>query len=281
MGEADRLADAEAMAGRLTQPSLVAKVAELTKLQVEQITVESKAQALQEVLLSLSWTNPPGRGKDYLDGSCLVYNEDRLIEVVDYRGPQSERKHKASSATCEWGAGKGADACISHSGDVLTPEGGSHVIRLKLSQLPALATECFFVLSAYNCQNLSLFPDPRMQIFDAENPSHSLSKYAVADAGTNAAVTVCSLSREGDKWAVNAFGLTSGGTVRDYSLIEARIKPLQEGHSRWRARKAVVLMHELWHADRAYPRAVTEKEEAVVPLMDLPTQIFQNVVRFL
>lgn len=279
--EAERLVDARQMTEKLTQPALVERVAKLTNLQASNVSVESRAQTLNEVLLALNWTNPPNRGRDYLDGSCLVYAEDQLVEVVDYRGAQSERRQKVSSASYQWGAGRGENACISHSGDVLTPDGGSHVIKLKLDHLPKLATDCFFVLSAYNCQDLSLFQEPRMQIFDAENPSHLLSKYSVADAGHNAAVVVCALSRDGDKWTVNAYGKTSGGTVRDYSPIEAAIQPLQAGYKRWRDRRDLVLLHELWHADRAHARVVSDTEDVVFPFMDLPPQLFRAVVRYL
>eukprot|EP00929_Paragymnodinium_shiwhaense_P022455 TRINITY_DN14348_c0_g1_i1.p1 TRINITY_DN14348_c0_g1~~TRINITY_DN14348_c0_g1_i1.p1 ORF type:complete len:615 (-),score=92.13 TRINITY_DN14348_c0_g1_i1:566-2410(-) len=285
--EAERMEDAEAMAGKLTDPSLVQKVAALTKLDVQQITVESKAQALKEVFLSLGWTNP-GVSRDYLDGSCLVYAEDRLVEVVDYRGALSQRQgiknnKEVTSATYEWSAGKGNDACITHSGDVLTSDGGSHVIRLRLDTLPANVTDCFFVLSAYNCGNLSMFKNPRMQIFDAENPHHSLSSYAVADAGSQAAVTVCSLSRDGDAWAVNVYGLTSGGTVRCYTPIEEKIASIQAKYGNWRRRRDLILLSNLWHSDRAYPRAVIEgePEDAVAGVLELPAQLFQHVVQFL
>eukprot|EP00929_Paragymnodinium_shiwhaense_P022456 TRINITY_DN14348_c0_g2_i1.p1 TRINITY_DN14348_c0_g2~~TRINITY_DN14348_c0_g2_i1.p1 ORF type:complete len:620 (-),score=55.14 TRINITY_DN14348_c0_g2_i1:223-2028(-) len=289
--QAERMEDAEAMHGKLTDPRLVQKVAALTKLDVEQINVESKAQALREVFLSLGWTNP-GSTRDYLDGSCLVYVEDRLVEVVDYRGPLSNRcrrgsnAEKTANATFEWSAGTGSNACITHSGDVNTSDGGSHVIRLRLDRLPANVTDCFFVLSAYNCRNLSMFKDPRMQIFDGENPHHSLSKYAVGDAGdagNHAAVTVCSLSREGDVWAVNAYGFTSDGTVRCYAPIEERIASIQAKHSNWRRRRDLILLSSLWHADRAYPRAVIEgePEDAVAGTLELPAQLFQHVVQFL
>merc|ERR1711988_1449299 len=115
--EAERIEDANAIAGKLTNPSLVAHVAELASVDVKRIAVEANARALNEVLLSLGWTNPSS-GKDYLDGSCLVYAGDELLEVVDYRGPQS--LHPGKSRTYGWSAGKGPQASIVHSGDVLS-----------------------------------------------------------------------------------------------------------------------------------------------------------------
>ena len=57
-------------------------------------------------------------------------SEDRLLDVVDFRGAHSAvlrcPSQRASSATLEWSAGRGKDACVLHSGDVMSAEGGSH-----------------------------------------------------------------------------------------------------------------------------------------------------------
>eukprot|EP00928_Gymnodinium_smaydae_P011814 TRINITY_DN14323_c0_g1_i2.p1 TRINITY_DN14323_c0_g1~~TRINITY_DN14323_c0_g1_i2.p1 ORF type:complete len:739 (+),score=79.25 TRINITY_DN14323_c0_g1_i2:145-2217(+) len=294
--EAERMEDAQSFAGKLTQPSLVETVAKLTKAKADSIQIERpQVRALEEVMLSLGWTNPEGN-KDFLDGSCLVYSEDALIEVVDYRGPASEKSGhcRCSSANFSWGAGTGPDASISHSGDVLTSTGGSHVVRLRLDRLPPNATDCFFVLSAYNCRDLSKFRDPNMKIFDAHSPSHMLTNYSVSEAGSNAAVVVCSLTRECKGWTVRAFGKSCDGTVIDYLPIEAAIRPFQDRHLCWRRRRDLVLLQALWQADRALPRAplaglpagpAAEAGEAfedfLVPLLELPVQLFRHVVQFL
>eukprot|EP00933_Yihiella_yeosuensis_P080119 TRINITY_DN93534_c0_g1_i1.p1 TRINITY_DN93534_c0_g1~~TRINITY_DN93534_c0_g1_i1.p1 ORF type:complete len:615 (-),score=97.10 TRINITY_DN93534_c0_g1_i1:689-2533(-) len=279
--ESERAADAESVAAKVVDPSLVEHVARVANVSIEQIQVKAHARSLDEVLLSLEWTCPNG-SRDYLDGSCLVYAGGELLEVVDYRGPESVKRHRCSSATYDWSAGTGENAVITHSGDVNTSTGGSHAIRLRMNELPATATDCFFVLSAYNCQNISLFRDPCMKLFDAENPSHMISNYDIADAGTNAAVIVCALSREKDVWAVRAFGETCHGTVRSYAPIETAIAPFQEKHRRWKRRRQFILIHSLWHADRALPRgALQQREDVLIPTMELPDQLFRSVMKFI
>merc|ERR1719230_566959 len=98
--------------------------------------------------------------------------------------------------------------------------------------LPREITDLVFVLSAYECRDLSKFRSPSMKIFNAECPGHMLCSYSVADAGTASAVVVCTLTREGDIWTVRAHSRVGDGTVRDYTPIEAIIAPVQERYVR-------------------------------------------------
>eukprot|EP00931_Biecheleriopsis_adriatica_P105900 TRINITY_DN80423_c0_g1_i1.p1 TRINITY_DN80423_c0_g1~~TRINITY_DN80423_c0_g1_i1.p1 ORF type:complete len:589 (+),score=91.63 TRINITY_DN80423_c0_g1_i1:94-1767(+) len=280
--EVERLADATQISSKVTDPSLVAIVAHLAEVTVHQVSVTARARALSEVLLSLGWTNPPGE-KDFLDGSCLVYAEDKLVEVVDYRGPQTIIKQACSSATGAWSAGIGDEAALVHSGDVLSVTGGSHAISVRLSKLPPQVTDCFFVLSAYHCRDLSRFQDPYMEIFDVDNPTHLLSRYKIQEAGNAAAVVVCALSREKDVWAVRAFGTSCDGTVRNYSPIEATIARFQAHHLHWRHRRDIILLQSLWQQDRALPRALKSSfcDDVLLYLLDMPDHVFQIIVRFL
>lgn len=246
---------------------------------------------LSEVLLLLEWTNPAGNStqQDYLDGSCMVYSEERLLDVVDFRGAHSAvaicGDHKPSSATLEWSAGKGKAASVLHSGDVMSAEGGTHVIRVCLSDLPEFATDCFFVMSAYNCRNLSLFRSLNMRLFDAETPSHRpLSSFTTADAGHASAALVCCLSRKAGAWHVRTFGQACDGTIRDYTPIEVAIAPVQETHyCRWKRRRPFVLLSALLQMRRAFLHDDRhECDDAVVPLLvRLHVHLFQYVMQFI
>lgn len=282
--QVERGADGEAMERRITDPSLVERVSDLTGVSCKKIAVEAKARSLEGVLLHLSWTYPES-GRDYLDGSCLVYAEDRLLDVVDYRGAQSFCKGSCSSASHEWSAGRGKDASIVHSGDVMSRHGGRHAIYVNLSELPSIVTECFFTLSAYYCRNLSKFAAPRVMFFDAVDTRHVLAEYAVADAGCASAAVVCSLQRSSPAaeggWTVVAYGQTCDGTVRDYSPIEAAIAPVQARHGNRRRREPLVLLSALWHAGRALPRGSAQKEDVLLPLLEVEPELFRHVVSFL
>lgn len=269
--EVERGAESQSMVGSLTDSSLVQHVASLVGVTAKKVVVKAEAHPLQEALLSLDWGFPQ-TGNDFLDGSCLIYSEHRLLDVVDYRGARN------------WSAGTGPAASVLHSGDVMSPGGGSHVIRVRLAQLPDHVTDCFFTLSAYNCRDLSLFRQPSMRLFDADCPSHLLTTYEVADAGHASAVVVCALTRSREAWTVRGFSRTCDATVRDYAPLEAAIAPVQEPYLRWRRRRDVILIAALWHADRALPRGLTQEmsmEDIMIPLIQLPAPLFQTVLLFL
>jgi len=282
--------DAQAMERGITDPSLVEKVADLTGLPCRKVVVEAQARSLEGVLLHLAWTFPSGGSRDYLDGSAMVYAEDRLLDVVDYRGAQSVHKSSSSSASCEWSVGRGRDATILHSGDVMSRSGGRHAIYVQLSDLPQIVTEVFFTLSAYYCRNLSKFVAPRVCFFDAVDTRHLLTEYQVADAGCASAAVVCSLQRDrsggssggsAGTWSVVAYGQTCDGTVRDYSPIEAAIAPVQAKYDNWRRREPLVLLSALWDAGRALPKGSARREDVTIPLLEIERDLFRHAVSFL
>jgi len=277
---------AASISRNLTDASLVASVAEVLKVDASRVSVEARAKQLEEVLLSLSWTFPQSRyavakEPDYLDGTCLIYAETKLLDVVDYRGAQSLQREKCSSAS-GWSAGKGNEAAVLHSGDVMSENGGQHALRVRLSRLPPEATDCIFTLSAYNCQDLSQFVAPSMRIFDADCPAHLLSDYSVADAGKSSAVVVCSLTRNGCVWSVRAHARTGDGTVRDYRPIEAAIAPIQARYDKARRRLPFVLLYRLWQDQRALPCGTDGiEEDLLLPLFDLSPELFCDIIKFL
>lgn len=284
--EVDDGMDATGMSAQLTDSSLVASIAEVLRIDASSILVEAEANKLEEVLLSLSWLFPQSRygvprQADYLDGSCLIYSETKLLDVVDYRGPQSLQNDKCSSAS-GWSAGSGQSAAVLHSGDVMTDTGGNHALRVYLSRLPCEATDCIFTLSAYNCQDLSRFVAPSMHIFNAECPGHVLTNYSVADAGTASAVVVCSLTRRGNVWSVRAHARTSAGTVRDYTPIEGAISRIQSRYENSRRRMKFVLVYRLWQEHRAIPRGTecAGEDDVLLPLLDIEPEIFKCIVGF-
>lgn len=305
------------MVGKFTDPSLVQRAAEVAGGVAEPAAAQTRSEIalpedahgyprdfpeasgnesalvtgsqLSEVLLLLEWTNPAGNStqQDYLDGSCMVYSEERLLDVVDFRGAHSAvaicGDQKPSSATLEWSAGKGKAASVLHSGDVMSPEGGTHVIRVCLSDLPEFATDCFFVISAYNCRNLSLFRSLNMRLFDAATPSHRpLSSFTTTDAGNASAALVCALTRRVGAWCVRTFGQACDGTIRDYTPIEDTIAPVQETHSRWRRRRPFVLLSMLLQTRRAFLQDERQEcDDPLVPLLvKLHVHLFQYVMQF-
>lgn len=309
------------IAGKLSLPQAIDAIALAPTPMRSASRKVDDSRPLREALLSVGWTFPADQAAsqgqpDYLDGSCLIYAEERLIDVVDFRGAHSAgvgcHSQKASSATYEWSAGRGKAAAVLHSGDVMSADGGTHVIRVRLADLPACATDCFFAISAYNCRNLSLFRSLNVRLLDADSPTYPLSKLVINDVpARESAVVVCALRRRLDTWLVHGLRCACDATVRDYTPIEATIAPLQEKHVRWRSRRQVVLLASLWHCGRAEaarnrsrersrsrsrdrsrsPRRAVAGElpaadggkacDIVLPLLKLPTILFQCVVQFM
>lgn len=275
------------------------------------------SSSLREVLLSVEWGFPAnnqedgtsrrhhhGQGSggsqpDYLDGSCLVYAEERLLDVVDFRGAHSANMHgcqgqKVSTATLEWSAGRGSGAAVLHSGDVMTADGGTHVIRVQVDGLPTCATDVFFMISAYNCRNLSLFQKLAVRLLDGScnvdegTRLPSLSELRTIDAGTASCVVMCALTRRLDTWFLRDFTRPCQATVRDYAPVESVLALAQERHCRWRRRRPYVLLSTMWQLGRATPKGYLgecdhgeDEDFVVLRLMKLPTILFQCIVQLL
>lgn len=166
---------------------------------------------LNKVVFDLGW-GYPATGRDYLDGSCMVYNKQKLLFPIDYSN------WKVSST--------GED--LYHSGDIMnhTNRTGKHTINLSLKNLPLHITHLFFVLSAYKCNDISLFPNPTVSLCKKWDP-RPLCEYSVTSAGKSQAVIMCCLSRNDEGgWTVLAIGKPSSGNVKVYAGIQETIAGL-------------------------------------------------------
>lgn len=159
---------------------------------------------LQRVIFQDDWTFD-GHVK-YLDATCLVYKEKKLVEIIDY----SRRIGKKRA--------------IVHSGDVIAENSGSHTIEINLSRLDG--DTCIFVLSAW----------AQATLFDIKSASISFND-ADADGSTNAAlcsynldahdkiahlksIIMCKLYKTAKgNWHVLAIGDSHRGSVDNYAPI--------------------------------------------------------------
>mmetsp|Transcript_11110 Transcript_11110/g.24112 ORF Transcript_11110/g.24112 Transcript_11110/m.24112 type:complete len:298 (-) Transcript_11110:175-1068(-) len=250
------------------------------------------------VLLNVAWAFPTenaiSQGQpDYLDGSCLIYSQERLLDIVDFRGAHSAavgcHNSTASSASYEWSAGRGKAAAVLHSGDVMSTEGGFHVIRLLLAKLPDIATDCFFAVSAYNCRDLSLFRSLNVRLVDDSTPVQTLAKISISDVPPlTSCMIVGGLRRRLNVWRVLRLVKPCDATVRNYSPIEASLKPLQENQARWQRRRTVVMLAQLWQTARAFPSSDPASGMKarlgsldILQVMRLPTMLFQYIVQYI
>uniref|UniRef100_A0A7S4IAT7 Ubiquitin-like domain-containing protein n=1 Tax=Prymnesium polylepis TaxID=72548 RepID=A0A7S4IAT7_9EUKA len=160
----------------------------------------TQGTAVSNLSFDLTW-GFPARGSDFLDGSCLLYAGTEFVTVVDY----SKRAH----------------AGVWHSGDQQNDAAmrGTHNMKVDTTNLPANVDKLFFALSAYNCRDISLFRTPKVDLKDGESGA-SLSDYQIESAGRSEAVIMCAVIKIGDAWRVDALGVASSGTVRDYSAMQ-------------------------------------------------------------
>jgi len=214
------------------------------QIKAKSVAVESAVnEELRFITLHLEWRFPAS-GKDFLDGSCLGYKENEPAFTVDYRNRlypredtnEPQRRKPEHEAHIDAVAKNGMTA-VHHSGDVMSPGKGKHVVSVDLNALPESITDLFLVLSAYNCRDLAKFPSPVVRLF-ATDPAHQLTKFSLTESYHTEAVVMSALSKsQNGRWSLRDICLPCPGTVRNYKPIHDLIaSQLQLHHVKWRRR---------------------------------------------
>ncbi|XP_062603649.1 uncharacterized protein LOC134265458 [Saccostrea cucullata] len=165
-------------------------------------------EAFDHVVFDLYWGYPTS-GPDYLDASCLMYQNTQFLKLIDFRNRQVQG--------------------VTHSGDVMDSikRIGHHTIHVYLKQLPSNATHLFFTLSAWNSPNISRYPNPSLKFYEASNIQKNLCKTTFTHAGHSQAVIMCSVSRNSQgRWEIYESGKLSAGNAMNYSQIQCTIRNL-------------------------------------------------------
>lgn len=160
------------------------------------------------VVFDLHW-GYPFSGRDYLDASCLTYQNTQFIGLADYR---RSRVHG-----------------VTHSGDLMDDRRriGHHTIHVYLKELPSNVTHLFFTLSAWRNPNISKYPNPSLKFYEASNIHKDLCKTTFTHARNSQAVVMCSVSRSSHgRWSVYESGKLSAGNARNYDPIKNTIRNL-------------------------------------------------------
>jgi len=162
---------------------------------------------IKNVIFDLYW-GYPSRGGDYLDATCLLYEKDKAVSLLDY-------KHLLAQG-------------VIHSGDLMdhTTKIGHHKIEADLNAISDKITHIYFTLSAWNCPTIGHFPNPSVKLFDKTKPDDELCQYAIQQAGESQAVIMCSLVRGNKGWSVERIGKFSSGNAKNYKGILQTINRL-------------------------------------------------------
>eukprot|EP00026_Physarum_polycephalum_P012271 Phypoly_transcript_12562.p1 GENE.Phypoly_transcript_12562~~Phypoly_transcript_12562.p1 ORF type:complete len:337 (+),score=23.57 Phypoly_transcript_12562:114-1124(+) len=174
-----------------------------SRIQVQQLLLAIHGHSnLNNIEFKLQWgyrTVPPA----YLNASCLAYCGDSYYGAIDFKQQYSLTG-------------------ISHSGKAkiyYKYKIGTQSISVNLKSVHDNVTKLYFVLSVCKLKSLKFFVNPRIELYDIDNPSVSLSDYQIADAGNSKAVILAYLERQGSGWGVTAMGTRSNGTVFNYDDI--------------------------------------------------------------
>lgn len=254
------------------------------------------ARELSELEFHLQWSFPVSESRasvssvrKFLDGMCLVYSGTHCITTIDFRSmtanPAEEQPSRLlrlnSKMTRELQTSVGA--AIQHCGDELHETGAEQHMRLNLNALPNGVTDIFLCLAAYQCDDLSAFPNPTVEIHDVANDFRMLSEFSIESAGNSQAVVMCSITRDPDhrKWVIHGLGTPCSGGVHDYAPIKEVIADRQAGYQRWERRSHMIKFKMLRRHDRIKEHSCSEFAKFVWRLLDLPDVIFQTVVMWL
>jgi stress response protein SCP2 len=171
----------------------------------------NKTDDLDHVVFNLIWGYPK-KGRDFLDGTCLVYENSDYLFPINFG-------HRRDVVT---------GGALFHSGDVMGPKSGRHTINLSLRSLPKNISHLFFTLSAFAPSNLSQFINPSITLCRQGSPDKPLLEYVLQHAGFSEALIMCCLVRNAKdgEWSVVALGKPSRGDVSNYNKMNETISSL-------------------------------------------------------
>ncbi|GBB88270.1 hypothetical protein RclHR1_14800005 [Rhizophagus clarus] len=118
----------------------------------------TRAESINGFTFDLNW-GYPASGRDYLDGSCLLYKGDVFFRKYDY-------------ATQFYPS----FPYMKHSGNLMDNKNkrGHQHIEAKLDQLPPDVTQLYFVLSTFKSPTIGHFRNPSFKMINVTQPDKPL-----------------------------------------------------------------------------------------------------------
>lgn len=260
-----------------------------------QVSVKTRAASreLGQLEVTLRWDlAAPGAEaapvQKFLDGACMVYVESLLAQVVDFRSAhQNQMTHDGSETPARGHMCRSINRAIRHSGDLPVGDVGEHRLEVDLLALPLEVTDLYFVLSAFESDDLSSFPNLVVEIRDLFS-KRSLSQHCIPDVRDLAtcqgqpcrAALMGSLTRHDGRWLFNVLNATTDGNIRNYDPIRQAIAIRQAGYLHWERRAFLVRLRVMCKREFITENSTSEFAHFLWRLLRLPTAIFQLVVMF-
>lgn len=170
---------------------------------------------LNHVVFDLSWEFPTVN-PDFLDASCLTFNAENFIQLIDWN--HSKNSYYLKDA-------------VEHSAKNETRAGGKighQAIHVYLKKLPSTVTHLYFTLSSWRSPNLSAFSNPSLQFYEASDSSTNLCSTTIGHALDSQAVIMCYMVRVNSQWQIFECDVGSlvNGNAKRYNPIRQRISEL-------------------------------------------------------
>jgi tellurium resistance protein TerZ len=176
----------------------------------QKISLSKDGAGLNRVAMGLGWDSIKkasflgfgGGSVDVdLDASCLMFDGDRMTDVVWFRQLKSK------------------DGSIVHSGDNRTGDGDGddETINVDLNSVPANVTALIFTVSNFTGQNFSQVENAYCRLVDLSNNSE-IAKYNLSAQGHHTGQILAKLYRHNGAWKMHAIGENGAGRTFDDML---------------------------------------------------------------
>jgi len=202
--------DAEAESARQQQALYTKRVAANLGIKGSAMAFDkpSEPKAIDGVTLQLD-----SDSASILCGACLVYNkEDQCTKVVHY----GDRNYQG---------------VIQHSGDTQVHGKSVHTITLALSDLDDGVKQLFFTLCACGPNDLSMFREPVISLYENGVEDINLIQYPIEQAGHARSVVMCRIYRaEGGQWSIQALGSEEWHIAQKVCMAYCNAKAVINAH---------------------------------------------------
>ena len=168
---------------------------------------------LDSAVFDFHWGLPPGKYKDYLDVSVLVYSGSVNLGVIYYRD--------SYLSDCPG---------VHHSGPAdmnRSRREGRQQVNVNLKTVPQRVDKLVFTLSAWASSNISAYPYYRLNFYDVNFPDKQLCSDKVdVHLKHYKSIIMCCLSKRNGRWEVIDMKKGSGGFTRNYRPLKREIETL-------------------------------------------------------
>lgn len=228
--------------------------------QLADYTRSIRSRILRTIHLEFHWSYPKGIF-DSLDASCIMCNEEKVLDIIDGHGsqamkyavpglgpysprPSSHNKSLKGRDREHHDASKAMILPVSCRDEISDPtlRKGKQTMEIRVDLLPPSVSDLLFVISPTNSRDLSKFTNLRSVVVDADSEgSEILADNEVnyqAKFGDECAVLINIYRLEDELWHVNKINSFGHGSHRDYRTVMKKI--LELGYPRHPAMRNLV-----------------------------------------